>query len=245
MTLRRISLTLALLTAPSWADDLDDVDGTARLPARTTTRSDELARSGAAIEDVLFRSDGSVESVSAVSGGPARSVPWNLVRLVLPDVALAGESDAPTRVDVEPRPLTRAVERGDAPHPNDLVSLRSLTGLPVTDGHGDALGLVRGALLSLPAGQAPALVVELQPQDGSAPRAVAVPWSMLDVVDAARSGVAHVASEDARWLRAAPAIDAEERALEAGGAPRAAHFSPRLDGNETPDPLFDAWSDPR
>ncbi len=240
MTLRRISLTLALLTAPAWADDLDDLDDSTRGSARAPALEQAAGRAPAALEDVLFRPDGSIESVTAASGGPARRVPWTLVRLVLPDVASADRDEPPTRVEVAPRPAAHvATSRGDA---RALVSLRSLTGISVADASGAAIGLVRGALVSVHAGQAPALVVDLRPQDGSAPRSVAVPWSMLDVVDAARSGIARIEDEDARWLHAAPGLEDE---LARSGRALDRPLSPRLDGRESPDPLFDAWSDPR
>lgn len=113
---------------------------------------------------------------------------WGLVRLVLPDLAdgIAGPEWVETPV--------RAGPRGE-------LTLPSLGGRAVTGADGEALGVVRGCLVSPFAGRVLALDVEVGPQLGEEPRRVALPWAQLAV---GGGTIRYVG--DAEWLRSGPEI---------------------------------------
>jgi sporulation protein YlmC with PRC-barrel domain len=189
MSLRALSLVLALLSAPAVADEIDDVEDSGRSPA-SAARGGESRGSAARLDDVLLGSDGRLAGCLLSGGGAGRFVPWDLVRLVLPDVDRAldepysGCTAAPIEQDVD-QPL----------------SLRSTIGRAVVDERGAAVGVVREVLVGWRTGFVHAIAIEIaDPELGS--RRIAVPWSRLDRAPGGAGRAPFVV--DGEFVRGAP-----------------------------------------
>ena len=121
----------------------------------TTDRSDCEDIETASTSELRLRSDGTIVS-------------WDLLRLVLPD--LTDEVDAPEWLETPAHP-----------GPTANLSLDSLGGRAVTGPHGEAIGIVRGCLVSPSAGRVLALDVDVGPSLDGESRRIALPWALVTV----------------------------------------------------------------
>jgi hypothetical protein len=220
MVFRRLTLLLALLTAPAQGADFDTlIEPTKRPHAPGVEHPETSPIHARRIEDLLLRPDGSIAgAVQAGSAARTQVVPWSRVRF-----DHAGDREDTLWVEIPSRWNTLdRVSRGTRPG-EDVFALSGLGGFAVTSGGGDVVGVIRGGLICLASGRIVALAVDVGPLLGGESRLVALPWSSLRV-EHARNGnwvVALGQETGIEWVRAAPEL-----------MERAAHerFSARLDG---------------
>lgn len=130
----------------------------------------------ASASELRLRSDGTIVS-------------WDLLRLVLPD--LTDEDGGPEWLETPAHPA-----------PSDNLSLDSLGGRAVTGPHGEAIGIVRGCLVSPSAGRVLALDVDVGPSLYGESRRIALPWALVTVA----GGVIRCEC-DPEWIHSAQPID--------------------------------------
>ncbi|MCY2958925.1 MAG: PRC-barrel domain-containing protein [Planctomycetota bacterium] len=116
---------------------------------------------------------------------------WSVMRLVLPD--LGSDTGCPEWLETPVRAGTAG-----------RLTLGTLGGRAITGPDGEALGIVRGALVSSSAGRVLALDVDIGPALGGESRRLAMPWASLSVGGGAIRYVG-----DTGWIQAAPGIEAE------------------------------------
>jgi hypothetical protein len=126
-------------------------------------------------DELRLRSDGSIVS-------------WGLVRLVLPD--LEDGIGGPEWIETPAHPGRK-----------DSLSLGSLGGRAVTGPRGEAIGIVRGCLVSPSEGRVLALDVDVGPSLRGESRRVALPWALLTV-----TGATIRCDCDPDWIHAAEPI---------------------------------------
>lgn len=127
------------------------------------------------VSELRLRSDGTIVS-------------WGLLRLVLPDLE-DGSGD--------PEWIQTPVHAWQP----DNLSLDTLGGRTVTGPRGEAIGIVRGCLVSPSAGRVLALDVDVGPSLHGESRRVALPWALVTV---AGGDIRCVCDPD--WIHAAESI---------------------------------------
>ena len=207
MTFRRLSLVLALLSAPVDADVLDDAP-------LTEDRSVEFERSslrrtysvGATLRNLLLHPDGSI--TAAVASGSSGVVPWDLVHLVLADFERGvDESEGPVWVRLEPDRLAAAGQTMDGYGREDApIALSALAGAAVDVPGGRTMGFVSGALVYWATGRVLALAVDAGPDLGSPARTLALPWTWLRFADARGAIRSITAQVDSQWFEDASQV---------------------------------------
>ncbi len=204
MTFRRLALALALLSSPVEADELDALPGGDE--SNSTELADPQRRGRGALRDLIVRHDGSVTVAITERAGGDWLIPWGLVRLALADVQPPRDDDVePIWIPTTADPAERRA--ADAMGDSSKFRMNALHGAPVIGPHGEAIGVVRGALVSWERGRVLALAVDVGVYLGTPSRIVAVPWFWLRTPIDAKAGLSIVSDADLDWLRWANEVE--------------------------------------
>ena len=211
MTLRRLALALALLSAPVDADDFDDLTSSdAERSALELALTQRASTPSGRLEDLLLRADGSIAGAVGHTSDAQSHASWSLLRLVLADVddgvtedeELVWIQTAPARRDAEPVSQIGCVFTDAEP----LHALTALTGVAVVGPNRESIGVVRGALVCWSTGRVLALAVEVNGYLGSQSRTIALPWAWLRIPDDVSAGLPITSEADPSWIQSAPPV---------------------------------------